>query len=169
MFRIHISEGDQLKMKNHVPKSKKFLADAVDKIRVSMANKFVDHFRKNLREANLNLRSLTRLTVLKKRARGEELPRVPFYGKGISNTRSVYNLLKVRQNQNNVSVGFHASAQHHSGLKIQDLLLIHQKGDTRIRLPPRDPFAAATRTFNRGQALNEAKKEVLSVSKKANF
>jgi hypothetical protein len=169
MFRIHISDADQLKLKNHVPKSKKFVLDAADKIRLAMANKFVNHFRNGLQQNSFKLKALTRYTVMKKRARGEALPAVPFYGRGEQDTRSVYNLLKVRLNQNNVSVGFHASAMHHSGLKIQDLLVIHQKGDTRIHLPPRDPFQAAVSSFNQTKALQESKKEVLDVSKKANF
>lgn len=169
MFGMRVDERQLRKMRRFAELSRKVVVEAGKGIEQSVAEDFVNFFKKKLKADGLGLIPLTRYTILKKRARGDELPRVPFYGKGASDPRSVYNLMRVYLNPKSATAGFHGNAKHHSGLKIKDLLLFHKRGAVKIHLLPRDPFQEAKKRYSPQDVLRRRSREIINAAKSKHF
>jgi hypothetical protein len=168
-IKFSVSDEDVVKVKGFAKKSQSFIKSSAKKIEAAMAEDFVQFFKKKLKSDGLGLIPLTALTVIKKRSRGNPLPKVPFYGRGATDTRSVYSLIRVYQSSGGTSAGFQGNAKHHSGLKIKELLIYHRNGIAEINLPRRDPFAEAKRRYKPDAVLRRKAREILNAEKRRSF
>jgi len=145
LLEIKVLPNDRKKLSLLPIKTKKTLR-ATSKIgRQAVAEDFLKFLQKGLKENNLGLMRLSRRTIAKKRALGRPQPETVMYEKGKTDDRSYYNLLEVRDSGRGVKVGFKRRAKHWSGLKIEDLAIIHAEG--RKNLPKRNPIQAALNKY----------------------
>ena len=168
-IKFSVSDADIAKVKGFAKQSQTFIKSSAKKVEAAMAEDFVQFFKKKLKSNGLGLIPLTALTVTKKRSQGNPLPKVPFYGRGDKDTRSVYSLIRVYQGQRSTSAGFQGNAKHHSGLKIKELLIYHRNGIVEINLPRRDPFGEAKRRYKPEAVLRKKAREILNAEKRRSF
>jgi hypothetical protein len=154
LIEIKVLPNDRKKLSLIPIKTKKTLRATSKLGRRVVAEDFLKFLQKGLKENNLGLMRLKRVTIVKKRALGRPQPSTVMYEKGTTDNRSFYNLLEVRDTGRGVKVGFKKRAKHWSGLKIEDLAIIHAEG--RETLPKRNPIQNALNRY-------EVKKRVPSL------
>lgn len=110
-----------------------------------LANRLLFKIRKGLRRDSLGLIKLSPETVARKQEEGNPLPSKPMYGKGVTDPRSYYSLLRVMKYKKSTTVGFQRNVKHHSGITMKKLAIMHADGSR--KLPRRNPIAAGYKLF----------------------
>lgn len=136
-------------------------------VRKGDADKFIDQFKKNIRNNRLNLEPLAPKTIEAKERQGLPKPENPLYGLGDWSDKSYMNMFLLKR----LTKGWKAYprwAKHHtSNLTLRQLFEVHEYGRTikrgkvLIRIPPRP---AAWETYR--QVLKSIKKRESSAKVK---
>jgi hypothetical protein len=111
-------------------------------------------FHDGIKKRNLGLKRLSKTTIAQKRSKGYDLPDVPLYGAGDSESPKSYSsMLRMRKLKNGWKVQGSIAKHHEADITLRRLLDIHEHGrtfvvknkktgETRlIRIPPRPAFA----------------------------
>jgi hypothetical protein len=160
-IKIIFRPGDEKKLYFFPERNKNVIRYASEKMYTMMAEEFLTAVRKGLRNNGLGLQKLERSTIRKKIALGYPRPYVPLYGKGDTDDKSIYSLIRIRKNPNSLSVGFQGNTRHHLGrLTIGNLMTIHANGFP--GLPKRNPIKAGLERFNYRESARRIFKEVMS-------
>lgn len=148
MLRVSFKHNDGKKLRFFAAKGKDFVKGVSKDVTFELAKDFLKKLKSDLKNDGLDLIPLSHRTVAKKRAQGLEMPKSPLYGRGSRDPKSMYSLLEIKKSEKSCSVGYRPNVKHHSGIRIQQLAILHAQGffTGRAYVPARNPISES---FNR--------------------
>lgn len=161
-----------------IDKLPEFYKNYLIAVRKTDADKFIDQFKKNLRNYRLRIDPLSPITIEGKEREGKPKPFTPLYGLGDTNDKTYINMFLLKKLKNGWKAYPRWTKHHEADLQLRQLFEIHEygrtikRGEKLIRIPPR-PIAWLTYRKNlldmkKKKSSKKFKKAVMNYINKGN-
>ena len=128
---------------NRIDKMPTFYYNMLMAVRKGDAVKFIDQYKKNIRQNRLNLHPLSPKTIKQKERKGYQKPDTPLYGLGDMDNKTYINMFLLREIKKGWKAYPRWAKHHEADLQLRQLFEIHEygrtivRGKTLIRIEPR--------------------------------